>query len=32
MDGSKYEGNLKNGMRHGKGAFVNPDGNIFIGK
>lgn len=31
-DGTVYEGEIKNNMRHGKGKLTDPNGDVFIGK
>jgi hypothetical protein len=31
QNGSKYEGEKKNGMRHGKGKFYYQDGGLYDG-
>jgi len=30
-DGSYYEGEYKNGNRHGAGSMYMPDGNVYVG-
>ena len=32
LDGSRYEGKMSSGMKHGRGTLITPDGNRFIGK
>ena len=31
-DGSKYEGNYKNGMRHGHGVYTWAGGDVYVGE
>jgi len=31
-DGSRYEGQWKDGLKHGRGRFIYPDGDIYDGE